>query len=146
MTLRSLAEVGKKRVQESIHSLFRPINSLQLVVSSWHTGWESGEGSELRWEPAGRFRKVKSWTVRSWGLEGEGTETQRGLLGASGALRTNKEARELHWARNLRRESGKRANKLDNQERGRCTGLNLERGEKLCQGREGGARNPKKRL
>lgn len=54
-------------------------------------------------------------------MEVEGAETQRGLLGASGALKRLRETKEQeshHWARNLRREPGKRANKLRNQERG----------------------------
>lgn len=55
--------------------------------------------------------------MRGWGLEVEGRETQRGPPGASGALKTSREIKEqesFHWARNKRREPGKRANKLDN--------------------------------
>lgn len=54
-------------------------------------------------------------------MEVEETETQRGLLGAGRALKIPRETKEqesAHWARNLKREPGKRANELDNQERG----------------------------
>lgn len=58
----------------------------------------------------------------------------------------NKEE-SFHQARNLRREPGKRASDLDDQERGVRTGLSLERaGKELCQGKEGGGKEPQERL
>lgn len=76
-----------------------------------------------------------------WGANGGGDPrgVEQRHKGASGGkwnfevTQGNKEE-SFHWARNLRREPGKRANKLDNQERGLRTGLSSERvEEKLCQ-------------
>lgn len=43
-------------------------------------------------------------------------DEERGFLGASGALKiqVNKGTENFHWARNLRKEPGKRVNKLYN--------------------------------
>lgn len=60
------------------------------------------------------------------GVGGGRNPHTKGPPGASGALKTYKEQESFHWARNLRREPGKIANKLDNPERGWWTSLGFE--------------------
>lgn len=69
-----------------------------------------------------------SWVVGVGGGRNPGT---KGPPGASGAMKTSRESKEqesFHWARNLRREPGKRANELDDLERGRWTSFGFESG------------------
>lgn len=56
---------------------------------------------------------LRAGKVKGWGLE---VDEERGFLGASGALKiqVNKGTENFHWARNLRKEPGKRVNKLYN--------------------------------
>lgn len=70
---------------------------------------------------AGRFGKFKSWESEEVGIGGGRSRDIKGLPGDKWGFEDtqgNKRAESLHWARNLRREPGKIAHKLHNQERG----------------------------
>lgn len=79
MTLKSFAEVGKSRVHENIHSLFSPINSLELAVPAGAQDGRARKGVSTE----RRHREGKSlWGVgQVAGSQRGREETQRDLWG-----------------------------------------------------------------